>query len=193
MIKTGTRLYSVPEIKDMLDCEMDEEFLRYIKRMPNNIQDIIFSWVTDDEKRQKLKKELDDLVVEVIRESENKGIELKQNDSLEHVNILQEEIVQEDLEAKKSKVEQLYDTIEFKARMEVPVLSITITDSPKCPIHQTALQKIQVLLPSFGGTKKYSLMINCCTKCKKFYMTREEFANKEQILKSRFIEYMAEH
>lgn len=200
MIRTGTRLYSALEIKDMLDNEMNGEFLMYVKNAPDNIRDIVFSWITDDEKREKLKKELDELVVEVIIEpeegeekSENVMLKSDQEERVESTDIQQGETIQNNFEDKKGTVRRLYNALEFKARMEVPVLLVTISDTKCCLVHQSSLEKLQVLLPSFGGTKKYSLMINCCTKCKKFYMTREEFANKEQILKSRFIEYMVEH
>lgn len=195
MIRAGTRLYAVSEIKDILNSEIDQDFIMYMKALPDNIQNTLISWIIDDKKREAIQKELNSRIIKtfsktvtkVLIDIEEGILNEREEKSLETASV-KVKMTKEIKEAR-----ELYDGLTFKARMDIPVLLFIISDSQECPVHQSSLEKLQVLLPSFGGTKKYSIMVDCCKKCKRFYMTREQFLNIEPILKEKFVKYIVEN
>jgi len=206
MISSGTRIYSISEIKAMIKNGETEALVGYLSSAPNKIKeyvvsltesssqkDVLISKVANfcDVKQQKVEEQkiLDvhlefsrkDLVQEMNQViSDSSGVEQSSDiDVAETDDKL--DISNENIADDKNNP---YEDIDFVGRVDVNELHLWITDEDKCPLCNTEFSKAQVVT-IFGRGKRYGLQTTCCNVCKRIYVSNEKIETIEPALKNK--------
>jgi len=81
-----------------------------------------------------------------------------------------------------------YENLEFEDRLDINEALFYITDSEVCDIDGSALEKMQVVI-KYKARHSYGLITSCCKKCKRLFMTNEDYDEYQQIFNKKGIEY----
>ncbi|MCR5836011.1 MAG: hypothetical protein K6G88_05870 [Lachnospiraceae bacterium] len=177
---SGTRLYSIKEIKKMCAGNtISDELKTYIMNAPRNVVRIIDRW--SGEKKEYLSDNLEDEVIY----SDFVATEGEQDSEAVLVITSSEEKDTQDIAIREKADVQCvnpYEGLEFESRLDVDSLYIHISEDSKCPVHRTELKSIQVVVKYDQG-KKFGVMCNCCKLCKRIYCSQSQMVHiREAIL-----------
>ena len=81
-----------------------------------------------------------------------------------------------------------YENYDFKDRIATNTLIAYISSNTKCKKHDTELKPIQVVLEYDEG-RKYSINLNCCSKCKKLFISKNDSEEIKDFLERKNIDY----
>lgn len=81
-----------------------------------------------------------------------------------------------------------YEKNDFDKRITTDRLFMYRNDEDVCPIHRESLFNKQIFV-IYQESKKYGVLLPCCKKCKRIYITSEKFKNIENVLIEKEIPY----
>ncbi|WP_029319283.1 hypothetical protein [Butyrivibrio sp. AE3004] len=240
----GSRLYSIKEMREMIEGMPSVSFLRFLRDTSDSIREIAFSWVDDENTISEIKSKMEEIeeleaayseqgrifdmgdLLSVLR-SYAKRVELdeirKERESLEKSNVediqtdenQEKQDVQEvsdtssdferdsrDVEKKSEDYEypdidiqsiiddtNLYQSQDFGKRVNIEEFELYIWPEYYCPIHGELLEKIQVVA-TYGKGKKFGVIVDCCKKCKRLYVSPFEVNSIVEDIRQKKIPYI---
>lgn len=171
---SGTRLYSINEIKEMCSSKIISDELRmYLNNAPQSVRKTIIQWYGED---------IDFLTVlgdeEGASEVELPELEVEAEDTFLETDETAEEVLVPEFEnvvdnCEETNIDNPYETLDFSDRIEVDKLWLHIAEDNKCPIHDTPLERIQVVV-KFDQRKRFGIITQCCKMCKRVYCSQAE-------------------
>lgn len=159
MNDTGTHIYSVPALKQIVSEQGLMGIAGYIVNAPDSVRSIIFSWCSEDEVNQYISYEHHEL---------NKRNESEMENVLEGQNP--------------------YQDMDFDKRLTIDRLLAYVNDTGICPDHETTLDNKQVVI-QYGDHKKYGVLLPTCKTCKKIFISTFKYQDIEDILVEKEIPY----
>lgn len=172
-------MYSNEEIKQMSIVGFSNEFVAYLKKSSESVREIVEKMLPNEQSVIDLREacleqemiELDCDKEKTISDEEKKDCDsfnLNENDAIYNANP--------------------YDDLDFSKRLELEQLTVTLTDSEICSIHNCRFERVQVVMLRDGG-KRYGCYLYSCLKCKRFFMKETDFKELEINLRNRNIKY----
>lgn len=178
---SGTRLFSIKEIKDMgTSKRMPEDFKAYLTTAPEGVAKVLKRWFGED---------WDSIINNSNDYSETSDLDsINDNESVEQSEVLVESLdklqllnqIYQLLKERLDFMHSPYKMLEFKDRIEVDGVWIYITNDNKCPVHNIDLEDIQLVV-KYDQRKRFGIITRCCKSCKRIYCTQSE---AEKILKN---------
>lgn len=194
MSTTGSRLYSIKEIKEMINQEFTEDFISYLCRAPQNIINIIEIW--RDDSLESISQIVSEYKSNHVEEFYDKSITIEYEKYVNESTI--EEITDTNLEdtigiALVDEPVQCvennpYEEMEFGDRLKVDKIYVNVVDELACLKDSHYIRKIQVMAKMPGGGY-FSNMMDCCARCKGLLVKKEAVESKKRLFEKKHIEF----
>lgn len=202
----GTKILPVSEIKKQFKWSISVDLLDYLNRCPESIKNMCLSWIEPEEKRQEVLMKMENRRLSLIEDMESETSNLH-SDIKEIKSLKPDEIIEtlpqtgdinpvEDDSYNDNKyvymeeiiTESSYETYSFDDRISVSFILFSIINSNLCPIHQSELEKMQVVA-AWGNGKKYGSYFCACKKCKKLFISLDDWEELQPIYFEKHIPY----
>lgn len=186
MINNSRRVYSNEEIRQMAIVGFDTNFVEYLRRAPERVKQIVENMLSTEQAKTELR-------ASYVKDDMNLLIWEEKKEQLE-MSVLKNNIETcDNIEGECQELEESnpYIDMDFTKRLELNELRIKIVSDTICHIHNNSFEKKQVVF-IYGNGKRYGSYLQCCSRCKKLFATKEEFEELELSLKERDIQYSIE-
>ncbi len=201
---TGTRIYSVSELKQKIIDSSYSDILDYLKNAPNYVKSIVMNMEScpqdlfeelQEKKPRRTKKVEPEVVAEPEVKIEKKRGRKKKVVEQEVVQVEEtiETPIQEEKKAEISseKMENVETKIKEKpqsGRIDLDYIVLIDYDGDECPVHKCDFEEIQIVI-RYAQSKKYSFKAYYCDKCSSFYMCHTDAEEYKEIFNKKGIEY----
>lgn len=183
----GSRLYSISEIKAMLNQDMTDDFIRYLCRAPEKIIKILDSW--RDTSLESIGQIIGKYQEENTDRQEDYKDAISANDNVlcePLYGTLDENAKQEDDHIIVEK--NPYLSMDFSDRINVDKIYAYIVDTLACKNDSHKIRKIQIVAKKNNGGL-FGVMMDCCDECKKLYVLRESVLEKVDLFEKKQIKF----